>query len=195
MKETGNWILPHLNGEVYAEKPPLSFWLVNLSTFFLGRNNELANRLPSALAGLIILLVTFLLQKTIQSQSRFLSAMVLGTCILFPQLSRWMMLDSLFTLFFLLALFCFYLGYEKEQRRRRITFCRPLYRACHLDEKAGRLSYASYLFDLCGLPKEDEGVLVPRPPPGISSFRDGCVDMVDTCLLGWRKRLYPLDPS
>jgi 4-amino-4-deoxy-L-arabinose transferase-like glycosyltransferase len=30
-----------------------------------------------------------------------------------------MMLDSLFTLFFLLALFCFYLGYEKEQRRRR----------------------------------------------------------------------------
>jgi len=33
-KETGNWILPHLNGEVYAEKPPLSFWLVNLSTFF-----------------------------------------------------------------------------------------------------------------------------------------------------------------
>lgn len=34
MKETGNWILAHLNGEVYAEKPPLSFWLVNLSTFF-----------------------------------------------------------------------------------------------------------------------------------------------------------------
>ena len=33
-KETGNWILPHLNREVYAEKPPLSFWLVNLSTFF-----------------------------------------------------------------------------------------------------------------------------------------------------------------
>jgi 4-amino-4-deoxy-L-arabinose transferase-like glycosyltransferase len=120
MKETGNWILPHLNGEVYAEKPPLSFWLVNLSTFFLGRNNELANRLPSALAGLIILLVTFLLgEKLFSLRVGFLSAMVLGTCILFPQLSRWMMLDSLFTLFFLLALFCFYLGYEKEQRRRR----------------------------------------------------------------------------
>ena len=120
MKETGNWILPHLNGEIYAEKPPLSFWLVNLSTFFLGRNNELANRLPSALAGLIILLVTFLLgEKLFSLRVGFLSAMVLGTCILFPQLSRWMMLDSLFTLFFLLALFCFYLGYEKEQRRRR----------------------------------------------------------------------------
>ena len=120
MKETGNWILPKLNGEVYAEKPPLSFWLVNLSTFFLGRNNEFANRLPSALAGLMILLVTFLLgEKLFSLRVGFLSAMVLGTSILFPQLSRWMMLDSLFALFFLLALFCFYLGYEKEQRRRR----------------------------------------------------------------------------
>ncbi|MGZ3535706.1 MAG: ArnT family glycosyltransferase, partial [Thermodesulfobacteriota bacterium] len=52
MKETGNWILPHLNGEIYAEKPPLFFWLVNLSTSFLG-NNEFTNRLPSALAGFI----------------------------------------------------------------------------------------------------------------------------------------------
>jgi 4-amino-4-deoxy-L-arabinose transferase-like glycosyltransferase len=120
MKETGNWILPHLNGEVYAEKPPFSFWLVNLSTFFLGRNNELANRLPSALAGLMTLFVTFLLgEKLFRPRVGFLSAMVLGTCILFPQLSRWMMLDSLFTLFFLLALFSFHLGYEKEKRRRR----------------------------------------------------------------------------
>ena len=45
MKDTGNWILPHFNREVYAEKPTLFFWLVNLSTFFLGENNELSNRL------------------------------------------------------------------------------------------------------------------------------------------------------
>jgi 4-amino-4-deoxy-L-arabinose transferase-like glycosyltransferase len=120
MKETGNWILPHLNGEVYAEKPPLSFWLVNLSTFFLGENNALANRLPSALAGLITLFVTFLLgEKLFRLRAGFLSALILATCILFPHLSRWMMLDSLFTLFFLLTLFFFYLGYEKKDQRRR----------------------------------------------------------------------------
>jgi 4-amino-4-deoxy-L-arabinose transferase-like glycosyltransferase len=120
MKETGNWILPHLNGEVYAEKPPLSFWLVSLSAFFVGENNALANRLPSALAGLMTLLITFLLgERLFNLRVGFLSAMVLGTCILFPQLSRWVMLDSLFTPFFLLTLFFFYLGYEKEERRRR----------------------------------------------------------------------------
>lgn len=120
MKETGNWILPHLNGDVYAEKPPLSFWLINLSAFIVGGNNALANRLPSALAGLIVIFVIFFLgEKLFGIRAGFLSAMVLGTCILFPQLSRWVMLDSLFTLFFLLALFFFYLGYEKEERRRR----------------------------------------------------------------------------
>jgi len=120
MKETGNWILPHLNGEVYAEKPPLTFWLVNFSAFFVGENNALVNRLPSALAGLITVFVTFLLgEKLFNLRAGFLSAMVLGTCILFPQLSRWVMFDSLFTLFFLLALFFFYLGYEKEEQRRK----------------------------------------------------------------------------
>ncbi len=120
MKETGNWILPHLNGEVYAEKPPLFFWLVNCSTSFLGVNNEFTNRLPSALAGFIIfLLVFFFGERLFRTRAGFLSSSVLATCFLFPQLSRWMMLDSLFTLFFFLALFYFHLGYEEEGSRRR----------------------------------------------------------------------------
>ncbi len=120
MKETGNWILPHLNGEVYAEKPPLFFWLVNLSTSFLGVNNEFTNRLPSAAAGFVtFLLVLFFGKRLFGMRAGLLSSLALATCFLFPQLSRWMMLDSLFTLFFLLALFCFYLGYEEEGGRKK----------------------------------------------------------------------------
>src|SRR4030042_6779047 len=58
MKENGNWSLPHLNGQIYAEKPPFFFWLVNLFILFLGEESELANRLPSALAGLITIFLT-----------------------------------------------------------------------------------------------------------------------------------------
>jgi len=120
MVETGNWILPHLNGQIYAEKPPLFFWLVNLSTFFLGQNNEFNNRVPSALAGFITFLVVFFLGKRLFNvRAGLISSLALATCFLFPQLSRWMMLDSLFTLFFLLSLFCFYLGYEAEGNCRK----------------------------------------------------------------------------
>jgi 4-amino-4-deoxy-L-arabinose transferase-like glycosyltransferase len=118
MKDTGNWIVPHLNGAIYSEKPPLFFWLVNGSTLLLG-DNEFANRLPSALAGLITVLVTFLLgARLFGVRTGFLSGLVLMTGFLFPQISRWMMLDSILTLFFLLSLFFFYQGYKREERRR-----------------------------------------------------------------------------
>jgi len=120
MEETGNWFLPHLNREIYAEKPPLFFWLVNLSTFFTGENTELTNRLPSALAGVITVLLTFLFgERLFNARVGFLSALVLATCFFFSQISRWLALDSLFTLLFLLTLYCFYRGYEKEEGRRK----------------------------------------------------------------------------
>lgn len=71
MRESGNWILPQLDGSVYAEKPPLFFWWVNLSTFVLGKDSEFGNRLPSALAGLACLLITFLLGEGIVSLRDF----------------------------------------------------------------------------------------------------------------------------
>jgi 4-amino-4-deoxy-L-arabinose transferase-like glycosyltransferase len=35
MVSRGDWILMHYNGKTYPDKPPLFFWLVNLSVFFL----------------------------------------------------------------------------------------------------------------------------------------------------------------
>jgi hypothetical protein len=120
MAQNTNWILPHLNQEVYAEKPPLFFWMVRLSIFLLGESTGFANRLPSALAGLVTLFITFLFgERLFNSRTGFLSSLVLGSCLLFPQISRWMMLDSMFTLFFVLTLFFFYLGFEEEEHRKR----------------------------------------------------------------------------
>jgi len=123
MRVSGNWILPHLNGTIYAEKPPLYFWLVNLSILFLGEDTEFANRLPSALAGLLTAILTFLFgERLFNLRVGFLSGLVLITCFLFPQVSRWMMLDSLFTLFFLLTLFYFYRGYEDDEGQQKYYF-------------------------------------------------------------------------
>lgn len=120
MRETGDWILPHLNGEIYAEKPPLFFWLVNLSAFFLGEDSELANRLPAALAGFATILLTFIFgERLFNRRVGLVGALILATCLFFPQLSRWMVIDSLFTLFWLFSLFYFYLGYEDSEKRRK----------------------------------------------------------------------------
>jgi hypothetical protein len=131
MKETGDWVVPHLNGTIYTEKPPLFFWLVNLSTFFLGEVSEFANRLPSALAGLITMLMTFLLgTKLFNPRAGLLSGLVLGTCFFFPQISRWMMLDSLFSLFFLLAIYYLYLGINVPQKQTPYFLLAGIFMAC-----------------------------------------------------------------
>ncbi len=128
MRESGNWILTHLNGNIYAEKPPLYFWLVNLSVLFLGKDTEFANRLPSTLAGLLTVILTFLFgERLFNLRVGFLSGLVLITCFLFTQISRWMMLDSLFTLFFLLTLFYFYRGYEDDEGQQKYYFLAGLF--------------------------------------------------------------------
>ena len=35
----GDYLVPHLNGETYSHKPPLLFWLMNLSWWIFGVND------------------------------------------------------------------------------------------------------------------------------------------------------------
>jgi len=35
MVSGGDWVLMHLNGQVYGEKPPLFFWAMGLSSFLM----------------------------------------------------------------------------------------------------------------------------------------------------------------
>lgn len=59
MLETGQLLVPHLNGKVYAEKPPLHFWLIALFGWLRGGVDEVAARLPSLVAGVLSLFVLF----------------------------------------------------------------------------------------------------------------------------------------
>ncbi len=48
MVRGGDWLTPHLNGEVFWDKPPLFYWLSSLAMKVLGVS-ELTARLPSAI--------------------------------------------------------------------------------------------------------------------------------------------------
>lgn len=53
MLESGDWLLPRLNAELYLRKPPLLYWLIAGLGSVAGGVGEWVARLPSALAALI----------------------------------------------------------------------------------------------------------------------------------------------
>lgn len=64
MVETGDWISPQLNYVLFLNKPPLSYWLIGSADLVFGVN-EFAARLPSAVAGLAIVVLVVALGATL----------------------------------------------------------------------------------------------------------------------------------
>jgi 4-amino-4-deoxy-L-arabinose transferase-like glycosyltransferase len=65
MQLTGNYFWPTINGEVYYDKPLLSYWLIAATAYLTGDLNELTVRLPSALAGLLDVALLMVLTRQI----------------------------------------------------------------------------------------------------------------------------------
>jgi 4-amino-4-deoxy-L-arabinose transferase-like glycosyltransferase len=81
MLESGNWLQPHFNHARYYEKPPLTYWCVATS-FRLFGFTEFASRLPSALAYVGTVLVTFLLAfELVGSGTAPLAALIYATSL------------------------------------------------------------------------------------------------------------------
>ncbi len=58
MVESGDWLFPHRGTELYADKPPMLMWM-EAATFEVLRNWRIAFLLPSLLAGLLTLALTY----------------------------------------------------------------------------------------------------------------------------------------
>jgi len=102
-------VVLHLNGEVYAHKPPLYFWLAALSGWPAGRVTEVAARLPSALSGIAAaVLVARFGARLLGARSGWLGAALLLTCWEFSWRARRAQLDVLLALFEGLAFAAFW---------------------------------------------------------------------------------------
>lgn len=79
MVESGNWLIPTLEGIPRLQKPPLVYWLTAGSLRLFGRN-EFAARLPTALALVGLMLVTLAVGARLYGSSRgVVAAAILGT--------------------------------------------------------------------------------------------------------------------
>ena len=115
MVNGGDWILMHYNGEMYADKPPLFFWLIAFSSFLWRGFSSFSVRFPAALFGTLTVLATFFLGKTLySSRTGFLSGLILATSLEFAYLSTRANIDTTLTFFATASLLCFFLWYRRD---------------------------------------------------------------------------------
>ena len=122
MLQGGRWIIPHLNSEVYTDKPPLFFWLIAAASKGVGELNETAARLPSAVFALFTIMLTFFLGKRLFSEEGgFFAALILATNGEFFWLARRASIDVTLTFFTTSAIFLFFIGF-REQKSKQLFY-------------------------------------------------------------------------
>jgi 4-amino-4-deoxy-L-arabinose transferase-like glycosyltransferase len=81
MLASGEFLVPHLNGEVYTQKPPLLFWSIAAFGKLRGGVDEVAARLPSLLAGIAALVAAYWMGRDLFGRrTGWIAAAILGTC-------------------------------------------------------------------------------------------------------------------
>ncbi len=118
MWNNGNYLIPHLNGEIYTHKPPLLFWLINL-IWSLGGVSELSARIVGPIAGLVCICLTHVLGKALWPKATFLGArgaLVLATTGFFLIFASLTMFDALLSVGALTS-FVALVNYHQTQKK------------------------------------------------------------------------------
>ena len=103
MLESGDWLTPYFNYTPRFEKPVLHYWLIATSYKFFGLN-EAAARLPSALAGLGLVLLTYLVGfRWYNRNVALLAGVIVATNFGYFSLSRMTLPDLPLTFFIILS--------------------------------------------------------------------------------------------
>jgi 4-amino-4-deoxy-L-arabinose transferase-like glycosyltransferase len=115
MVQRGEWLTPHWNGRMWFEKPPAYFWASALLFKFFGIS-EFWARFASALSGLGVLLLAFLIARRIYNDaaSGALAVAILLATQLFVYYARFGTTDTMLTLCTLLAVYA-YLRTEEDE--------------------------------------------------------------------------------
>ncbi len=98
MIERADWLVPTVNGEWFAEKPPLYFWLARLFAAIGGGASEFALRLPSALFGIAGAVLQYLLVRPDGGRNRArIAAALFATMYLVLISARSIQMDLMLT--------------------------------------------------------------------------------------------------
>jgi len=123
MLVSGDWVVPHLNGLRYFEKPVLGYW-VNAASIMLFGENAFAIRLPSALAAGISALMLLLMVRRFAAgyAAGILAAAAFLTCFEVFGIGTFNVLDSVFSMFVTAGMVSFFFAHMEGKPVRRTGF-------------------------------------------------------------------------
>lgn len=110
MVVTGDWVTPRLNAVNYFEKPPLLYWTIAGAYVAFGRSEWSMRAVPALFALGGVLLTYAAGRRMYGRRAGLMSALVLGTSLLYFALGHIIILDMAVSVLMSAALFCFILG-------------------------------------------------------------------------------------
>ena len=121
MLESGNWIVPTFNFQPRTAKPALLYWL-QVAAYRQFGVNEFAARLPSAMAALAVVLLTYELgRRMFGAGTGLIAGIVLVTSIQFSILSHAATPDMLMLAGIMLSFVMFWHGYQYDGKLWLVT--------------------------------------------------------------------------
>ena len=125
--EDGSVFAFTLQGEPYADKPPLYLWIVILSRLLLGKHSMFLLSLFSLLPAFVIIAIMDRWSGLEKASERVGVAFMMMTCALFLGMSVFLRMDMLMTMFIVLALHSFWQLYEGTGNRKRQEILLPVW--------------------------------------------------------------------
>lgn len=98
MMDSGDYLHPRANNQPYTEKPPLLFWCIAACSSLTGEVTPVSARIPSVVAGLVVLLFTALLARELfNARIALWAVLILMTMQRFWWNARFGQIDMLLT--------------------------------------------------------------------------------------------------
>ncbi len=115
--QTGDWIVPHLNGLIYFEKPPLAYWTIALGEYIFGTNCFGARFFNALFSLLTCLSLYFFCKRFLSVRIGIFAAFIYGTSALPFGMSQMLTLDNTLTFFLTAMLLLFVSGFLEEEAK------------------------------------------------------------------------------
>ncbi|HUX74469.1 MAG TPA: phospholipid carrier-dependent glycosyltransferase [Steroidobacteraceae bacterium] len=115
----GDWVIPHLDGLVYIEKPPLQYWATAFCYRLFGVS-AFSARLYTALTAIGTLLIVWFLARSLWNErAAWRAAAVLCSMALFPVVGQLLSLDMSLTFYMTASLAAFLVAQCRPQSAAR----------------------------------------------------------------------------